>query len=194
MTDDSDDERRQINDLYREHAEKMRNYALPRTGGDLGLAQTAVQETFRAAWQNRATVLSYAPDRQAGWLFVTVRNKAINLSTRGARRFEESRDQTGLDLARPAVRSGAPLQAVLLQDVLAHCWDVIKEMPSVRRLVFARLADGWKTSEIADDLGITQSTVRDHIQAGRRQLNAKIGPNKEIFIDLEDENESGTER
>ncbi len=63
---------------------------------------------------------------------------------------------------------------------------MIKGMPPIRRSVFWLKAHEYKTSEIADDLGITASTVRDHYRAGLRQLNDELGDGRTIFAALDD--------
>lgn len=193
MTGDRDDEE-QINEIYRAHAAHLYNVALLGTGGDRGRAQTLVQETFQVAWQKRGTFLISEPEHQRRWLFRVLNNKIIKSFTRGAGRFEKLQDDPELGLEQQPSGPTSPLRAALLGDVLNQCWEVIKAMPSVRQKVFFMRAEEWKSSEIAEALGITTSTVRDHVKAGLQQLNAKIGPTAEIFTDLEDENENGTQR
>ena len=187
-------EKEQIDEIYRTHAAHLHNVAFLGANGDRGKAQTLVQETFQAAWQKRDKFLSYEPERQRRWLFRVLRNKIINSFTRGVGRFERLQDDPELGFEQHPAGPSSPSRAALLGDVLDQCWDVIKTMPPVRQKVFFMRAEEWKPGEIAKALSITPSTVRDHVQAGLEQLNAKIGPYAEIFTDLEDENEKGTQR
>lgn len=187
-------EERQIDDIYRAHAAHLYNVALLGASGDRGKAKTLVQETFQAAWEKRDMFLSCEPEHQRRWLFRVLRNNIIKSFTRGAGRFERLQENPEIGLEQHPAGPTSPLRAVLLRDVLDQCWDVIKAMSPTCQKVFFMRAEEWKPGEIAEALGITTSTVRDHVQAGLRQLNARIGPTAEIFTDLEDENESGTQR
>ena len=79
------------------------------------------------------------------------------------------------------------LHGALFGELLAQCWKVIRAMPPVRQRVFYLRAEEMDNSEIARQLGISQSTVRDHIKAGLADLNSLVGPMREIFDDLDDD-------
>ncbi|MEV4638423.1 RNA polymerase sigma factor [Actinoplanes sp. NPDC049548] len=194
MSSTSGEQRQQIHELFEQHAEHMRNVALAGTNKDDQLAWAAVQETFHDAWKRRSSFLSLSAEHQRRWLFRVLHRKVANTFSRGAGRFERPADDTDLELAGGKPRPAASLRGVLLRELLIQSWAVIAEMPPRRRKIFFLRADEWTITEIAEELSIDESTVREHVRAGLKQLTAKVGPAREIFIDLEDGDENGTER
>jgi len=50
-------------------------------------------------------------------------------------------------------------------------------MPEMRqRVAFLKWGEEWSSAEIAEVLGITQSTVRAHLKLARDELAEEIGP------------------
>jgi RNA polymerase sigma factor (sigma-70 family) len=60
---------------------------------------------------------------------------------------------------------------------LDRALKVVKEMPPIRhRVACLRVLAGLSTAEVADLLGISQSTVRVHLKAARDTLMREVGP------------------
>jgi RNA polymerase sigma-70 factor (ECF subfamily) len=193
VTSDSDLVREQFRTVFRAHSQRLHSVALRRTG-NRATAESLVGDVFEDAWKQRETFLLLPESEQVNWLFRVIHNKIADSFRLGAGRFERLYAEPNFSMdQRPAPRSSTPRQA-LLQEILGRCWDMIKDMPEVRRTVFFLRAAEWTTGEIAKELGISASTVRSHLQHGRKQFEEKIGPAAEIFTDLEDENEDGTQR
>ena len=136
-------------------------------------AEDLVQVTFQTAaleWERRLSFLDESSRRK--WLYRVLRNKAIDRW-----RAIGSRE---LSSGQAAGRSGPAQEThnrALSSIVLQRCWDRIAEMPEARqRIAFLKWSEEWTSSEIADLLGISQSTVRAQLKLARDDLAAEIGP------------------
>ncbi|WP_173054630.1 RNA polymerase sigma factor [Phytohabitans houttuyneae] len=68
--------------------------------------------------------------------------------------------------------AGAPADQTLLHRVVL---DAIGRMPQHRRTVSVLyFMEDWTTTQIADYMGVSQSTVRSHVQAARDQLQRLV--------------------
>lgn len=158
--------------LFRSAATKLLPAALLRTQGDRGLAEDLIQQAFQAAIKDWAKVGHMDPRRQEAWLHKVLRYKAIDTWRTSAREHLVP----GLDfdqLRAPQDTAHRALCSIELDRVL----KVVFAMPAVRHRVMCLSAlEGLQTKEIAELLGIAQSTVRGHLKAGRDILIKEIGP------------------
>lgn len=111
------------------------------------------------------------PDKFAAWLFQIVRNRARNY--RVYRKVREAvpleltvagaKDDTARDVERSELRG-------LLERALATLSDVQREV------VLLHDMEGWKHREIAQALGISEVSARQHLFVARKQLRESLGP------------------
>jgi RNA polymerase sigma-70 factor (ECF subfamily) len=193
VTGDFDEERRELKALFKAYAPRLHSVALRETV-NRATAESLVQDVFEDAWKQRETLFMLEDDEQRSWLFSVLHNKIMDMFRLGAGKFERLVNDPDYSMDQRSARRSSTPRTALLRDVLDRCWDVIKGMPEVRRKVFFLRAEEWTTREIAEELGIAQSTVRSHLQRGLEQFEEKIGASAEIFIDLEDESVDGTPR
>ena len=134
---------------------------------DADAAEDVVQEAFTAWWQKDA-------DTQVGnvrsYLYTMVRNRCID---------QLRRDKT-VELPGPRDLEGqlTDEEAFDRSAVEARLWAAVEALPEMRRrcLIMAK-RDGMSYKEIADELGLSENTVRNHIsraletlREGRKQM------------------------
>lgn len=153
---------RDVREAYAAHAGELYGFAV-RSLGDSGLAEEAVQETFLRAWR--------AGDRfdpQIGslrtWLFAILRNVVIDLG-----RARASRPQLADGGVEPAVE---PLDDALL------AWQVEEAMRRIgeqhRRVLIETYYRGRPYSEVAEELGVPEGTVKSRVYYGLRALRVAL--------------------
>ncbi|WP_430786911.1 RNA polymerase sigma factor [Actinoplanes sp. G11-F43] len=187
------EERRLFEALFRAHAARLHSVA--RRGVNPAIAEQLVQDVFKDAMKQRDTLLLLDADEQRAWLRHVLNLKIIDSFRLGAGKHERLFRDPDYSMDQRLARQSSTSRNAILREIVGKCWDVIKTMPEERRRIFYLRADqDWTTRAIAEHLGITPSTVRSHLHLGRKQLEEKVGPRAEIFIDLEDDSEDGTQR
>ncbi len=139
---------RVADDLYRRAVRDMQ--------GDRAAAEDLVQEVFHAAVRSWGKIRKLPLDQQRAWLFVVLRHKFVDHS-RACQRLEPAGHVPRLDRVADDVD-----RVALSNVVLERCWKVIQKMPPVQhRVAVLRWGENWTAKEIAEVLGMTQSTVRE---------------------------------
>lgn len=119
--------------------------------GDPDAAEDVVQEVFISLWHQDGPI-----GNVKAWLHTAVRNRCIDQLRRG-RNIEQPfpRDLDGPISDEDAFDRSA---------VEARLWAAVEALPEKRRqcLVMAK-RDGMSYREIADELGLKENTVRNHI-------------------------------
>jgi RNA polymerase sigma-70 factor, ECF subfamily len=155
-------EERDVREAYAAHSGELYGFAV-RSLGDAGLAEEAVQETFVRAWR--------AGDRfdpKIGslrtWLFAILRNVVIDLGR--ARAVRPGVAQEGIE---PSVE---PLEEALL------AWQVEEAMRRIgvdhRRVIVETYYRGRPYSEVAEELGVPEGTVKSRVYYGLRALRVAL--------------------
>jgi RNA polymerase sigma-70 factor (ECF subfamily) len=134
-----------------------------RSLGDSGLAEEAVQETFLRAWRAGERF-----DPQIGslrtWLFAILRNVVIDLGRARA--------------ARPGVAEGGAEPSVEPLEEALLGWQVEEAMRQIgaqhREVLVETFYRGRPYSEVADDLGVPEGTVKSRVYYGLRALRVAL--------------------
>jgi RNA polymerase sigma-70 factor (ECF subfamily) len=153
---------RDVREAYAAHAGELYGFAM-RSLADSGLAEEAVQETFLRAWR--------AGDRfdpQIGslrtWLFAILRNVVIDLGRARA--------------ARPGVVEGGVEPTVEPLDEALLAWQVEEAMRRIgdqhRRVLVETYYRGRPYSEVAEELGVPEGTVKSRVYYGLRALRVAL--------------------
>jgi RNA polymerase sigma-70 factor, ECF subfamily len=153
---------RDVRAAYAAHAGELYGFAM-RSLSDSGLAEEAVQETFVRAWR--------AGDRfdpQIGslrtWLFAILRNVVIDLGRARA--------------ARPGVGEGGTEATVDPLDEALLSWQVEEAMRQIgdqhRRVLVETFYKGRPYSEVAEELGVPEGTVKSRVYYGLRALRVVL--------------------
>jgi RNA polymerase sigma-70 factor (ECF subfamily) len=171
----------QVERLFTEESPTVYRRALQAAGRDRGIAEDCVQEAFQEAALAWDKIAGLSPEARRSWLCRVAMRKAID-RYRGTRRLSLTAE---IDVAPESLN---PEDAALTSMAKDRCLEVIKAMPKARRKVaYLRFHEEWKTSEIAQHLGIAEATVRVHVHAARRALELAVGP-EVSFTDAPGEN------
>ncbi len=134
--------------------------------GDLDDALDVAQGVFVKLWQG---IGRFDPRRRFDtWLYRITVNAAIDhLRTRGPRAVAPLPDTPGELQAAPP-RAEAALDLVRLQQAFDR---LSQALPPKQRAAFVlREIEGLETAEVARVMGVTESTVRNHLHQARRVL------------------------
>ena len=153
--------------LYDEHGPALWRYAL-RLTGDRSRAEDVVQETLLRAWQHPEVIEDTERSARA-WLFTVARNMIIDERRSSRFRNEVATLDTAGTVERPAPDEvNAALDRLLIGDAMA-------ELSAEHRAVIRRSYYlGWSTSQIAEDLGIAEGTVKSRLHYAVRALRLTL--------------------
>jgi RNA polymerase sigma factor (sigma-70 family) len=158
--------------LYRSYAPDATRLAT-RWVGDRDLAADVVQEAFLSLWQSRH---SYRPERGpiGGLLYTLVHRRAVDLLRRRASWPVVEPLDRHHETCIPANQPG-PDELASAADQLRRVLDALDGLPLATSQPF-RMAwlHEYRTSEIADQLGVPQGTVKNRILSARRQLQTLL--------------------
>lgn len=139
--------------------------------GDLALSEDVAQETFWAAWRQRASLGQ--PDRLRAWLCGIARNLAKN-ARRKASRPMESADLEGA-LAELSADEPGPAEEAVSREEQALVWQVLERVPEVYReplVLFYR--EGRSVAEVAGALALSEDAVKQRLSRGRAMLRERV--------------------
>lgn len=156
-----------IEELFLQYYRPLCLYAL-RLLSDLDRAEDVVQDSFVKILERPASI-SHLPDRQvAAYLFRIVRNRCVDELRRDGHQTVLSLESSG--------RGELPVKQEDMDEavVAARLWTAIDALPDRCREVFLMAKrDGMTYREIAEELGISERTVENHIAKAIRILRGK---------------------
>jgi RNA polymerase sigma-70 factor (ECF subfamily) len=131
--------------------------------GDSTVGEDLAQEAFAAAFGRWERLSGY--DRPEAWVRRVVANRAASVARRRVREL--------VALVRLGSRRPADHERVQLGD--EEFWGTLRELPTrqAQCLALCYLEDR-SISDIAQTLGIAQSTVRVHLHQGRHELARRL--------------------
>ena len=126
--------------------------------GNPDAAEDVVQEVFISLWKQDGPI-----DNAKAWLHTAVRNRCIDQ----LRRSKTKELPLPCDLDGPI----SDEEAFDRSAVEARLWAAVEALPEKRRqcLIMAK-RDGMSYQEIADELGLSENTVRNHISRALETL------------------------
>jgi len=131
--------------------------------GDLALAEGAVQETFLKAW--RALSAFRGESSEKTWLMRIAINVCRDMQRGNWFRFVDRRRTPSV--LPEAVSPIEPYEEQLVADVM--------NLPvKLREVILLYYYQGMNTLEIADSLGISQSSVSGRLKRGREKLKKEL--------------------
>lgn len=146
-------------------------YAL-RLVDDSDSAEDIVQEVFGNVWEHRLDFGS--DDSMRLYLYAAVRNSCLN----------QNKHKTITDGYANSMRNAADIysigegvddEVVERAEVLRRVMQLIDSMPTKQREVFLRLMEGKKLREIADELHVSESTVKAQKYRGLAMIKSQLG-------------------
>ena len=131
-------------------------------------ADDAVQDGFLSALQH---LDSCAPaEKFRAWLLTIVRNRAFDLKRRGRVRSVEM-----LEEGTAQAHEASPLEMAERSELNERLTAAIGTLTSTQReVLMMHDVQGWKHAEIAELLGLAESTVRVHLLHARRRMRTQL--------------------
>ena len=163
---------REFEDLYRLWYRPLCLYALHYLD-DIGKAEDIVQECYISLWEKKDTVLNHR-----SYLYTSFRNRCIDMIRSG--KSKDRREDLEGELASIPDSDGSDGLAGDA-EAEAQIWTAIDSLPEKCRNIFLMAKrDGMKYGEIAEELDISENTVRNQVSKALRILQE--GTRKIIFF------------
>lgn len=130
---------------------------------DDALAADIVQETFVKLWERQANFDNRYQIKS--FLYITVRNSCLNAIRDEKRTMEELE----------ALQSEAYFTQTLIEEEAYRIfYQAVESLPPQTRIVIDLSLDGLKIAEIAERMGIAESSVRTLKKIAYKKLRAKL--------------------
>ena len=137
--------------------------------GDQNRAEDAVHDTFMKLIRHYDELRDRSDERLASWLLVVVKTTALDMLRRD--KWENACEELPEGQSVPA--GGGEFRALV---------EIIRRMPEdYRRVLELRFVAEWSISDIARELGLTESAVRTRTFRGRKLLIDTL--KKEGYLD-----------
>lgn len=141
-------------------------------------AEEVIQEVFMQLWTNREGLRDI--EFPAAYLFRITANRCLD---RIRRQKQEIKIQYLLNLARSDAASTPPQNTYDLQLIETLVSEAVQRLPEKGRQVFELQRTGdFSYQEIADRLGISKNTVRNHMVKSLRFIRGYLAEKGEIFL------------
>ena len=164
--------------LFNRYRHKLYSYLLSLTASP-EIAEDIIQDTFLKLWKNRSSM--EAIDHFGGYLFKTTRNLAINALKRMSR-------ETIILSTFQAQQSGKNTKAddtLVAKEAEQLLHQTIQNLPPQQKLIYTLSREqGLKHEDIAHQLHLSSSTVRNHIVQALRTIRKKFEPHSISIIGI----------
>jgi len=152
--------------LYDEHGAALWRYAM-RLTGDRAHAEDVVRETLLRGWQHPEATNDGERSARA-WLFSVARNMIID-----ERRSSRFRNEVSSLVGSAAPEQASPEEVNAAVDRML-VGEALAQLSPDHRAVIRRSYLGWTTTQIADDLGIAEGTVKSQLHYAMRALRVAL--------------------
>lgn len=143
-------------------------YAL-RVTKDTQLAEDIVSEVFMNLWNTRDKLSGVK--KIDAYLFISVKNAAINYLTKNPARFSSSDFSASLK----EIDSHDPEQMMLEQELVEALNKAIKSLPDKCQVVFQLVRmEGKSYKEVAEEMGISEGTVKNHMTKAIAKIREQV--------------------
>jgi len=154
--------------IYNAHFEKLFYYSKKITRSD-EISKDVVSDVFLNLL-NRETPFSEIRELET-YLFVSVKNLSIHALSLDPRRLNTQDIENSLK----RVEGLNPEDILVGKELLAVVEETIKDLPDQCKLVFHFVkGKNMKYKEVAEELGITEGTVRNHLIKAMKAIRAEV--------------------
>lgn len=154
-------------ETYRETIGSLYRYVAARCGGDRGLAEDTVQETWLRAVQ--AWRLDGLPDHPLAWLKTVSRNLLLNYYRRAA---PASLDALAEGFTPEALKDDG--RGFSEGDAAVVSWGLARLRPGAARLIESFHLEGASVAEIAVEMGLSERAVEGRLRRARIELRKQL--------------------
>jgi RNA polymerase sigma-70 factor (family 1) len=158
-----------FNVLYERYKGVLHGHAYKKLG-NLEEAKDLIQELFMSLWSKRASLPETT--NLSGYLYTTLRNRILDVIAH--QKVESKYTQSLQNFITDA--NFTTDRTVRERELAALIEQVIGELPPKMREVFLMSRTTGKShQQIAEELDIAESTVKNHIKAALKVLRNKLG-------------------
>ncbi|BAV65348.1 RNA polymerase sigma factor [Sphingobium cloacae] len=157
--------------LYLAHGRALQDYLTHKLRDPAAAADLAHDAFVRIAERGNAAALS----NDRSYLFRTAHNLAVDHIRRVERRRTDPTDDERL----AEIHDDAPPldEAVAARQMLARLHDVVADLPDrTRRIFVLAKVEGLTYAEVADQLGISESSVQKHLSIALAHIMHRMKP------------------
>ncbi len=161
------DKRLAFNELYERYKSLMLIYTAKRVQGDH--AEDIVHDVFLKIWNKRHSLR--IDEQFAGYLFKALRSKIIDFMGRSAnaKKYLDS-----LEVYSYAVSPNQTDANLRTESFLDQIYKHLETFGPQYQTILKMRMEGYSNQEIADALGLTEKTVRNHSWSLMKILRAKL--------------------
>lgn len=164
-------DRKQLDSVFFSIQKALRS-SLSRIASSSQDIDNIVQETYLRAVANRTSTSINDPE---GYLFRTSRNIALNEKARLYRQLEVSLPVEEVDQLTVLMDDKPVERDIARKQQFAEFCLAVSDLPiKCRRVFILRKVYGYSQAEIAQELGISKSTVETHITKGMQRMRRSI--------------------
>lgn len=155
--------------LFGEHREYLRNFALKLTNGDRSATNDLLQETYARIWKNADRYQEGTNFR--AWSSTILRNQFINDYRRAKYRRHASIEEDGPnEMDRFNHVDNEADNNLSLEEIN----EAIDQLGELYRQPFLQFVQGFQYQEIAEQMGLPIGTVKSRIHFARQQLKRSL--------------------
>lgn len=162
-------DQRAFGELYTRYKGVLHGHAYKKLG-NLEEARDLIQELFSTLWNRRDTL----PDTHnlSGYLYTTLRNRILDFVAHQQVEHKYLRSLQNFITEANFITD----RQVRERELTRLIEDAVNELPPKMREVFLMSRQAGKShKEIAEELNISESTVKNHIKAALKVLRTKLG-------------------
>jgi RNA polymerase sigma factor (sigma-70 family) len=162
--------------LYEREAEKVLLYLTRRTF-DAEIALDLTAETFAQAWRGWSAVRLDSAEEVLGWLF-TIARRQLGRYLRRGRVERRAMNEFGFSVPTMAEDEIAEIERAAELDMIRPTLQAALETLNAdqRAAVRLRVIDELSYRDVAEQLGVTEQTVRARVSRGLRALADALEP------------------
>jgi len=167
-----------FNVLYKKFQPGLKRYAFIFLN-DHSLAEEMVDDVYLKILQNRGTLFFSDGDQFRNFLYSATHNMCMDAlkknRTKKAGMITLISSQEWMSLSEKHGDDDCFAEKIEKDELAAAIESMVEKMPEKRRIAFRLKNDeGMTTGEIAEQMGITESTVRSHLQTARKEIEKKL--------------------
>jgi len=157
-----------LSEIYERYWDRLFTVAANRLG-NAQEAEECVQDVLYKLWRLKDTLYVENDDLSA-YLAVGMRNQIFN---RRLKRHRERLRAAGYEVND--TKQPSPEQLLIAQELQERIDQTINDLPSQCRIVFELSKKEGKTiKQMADQLGISENTVKYHLKKANRDIRGKL--------------------
>ena len=143
--------------LFYAYKDKLFGFAMVLTNSSVK-AEDLVQDVFLKIWQNRANITDI--ENINAFMFRMAQNQAID----ELRRFSKETLAHSSDFINEEALNPNPAESLLNKEIREKIKEAVDQLPpQQKRIYILHNEDGYKYEEIASELNLSVSTIRNHM-------------------------------